>query len=177
MKVNKEAIISNYIAILGFAHRCPERNKAIALKTGQKIASLGFGIAAGNFFGTPKHAFKGAKQNQGLTLAIIEQAQHFCGHQYCDILEIVPTVSIKHNMLAELCCGAIVIGGGSGTLKLVQHFLAQKKPVVVIKNTNGVAGNKLRQTTLHRKVKRYPDLDSAIHQQIKFWAPSLQQCG
>jgi len=167
----------NYIAILGFTQTPPERNEAMAFKAGQELASLGFGIAAGNLFGTLKQAFNGAKQNRGITLAIIEQAQIFYGHQNCDILEIVPSIKMKHAMIADLCCGALVIGGGSGTLKVVQQFLARDKPVVAIENTSGITNNELRQTTLSTKVKLYPDLNSAIHQDIKFWAQPCQDYG
>ena len=84
--------MSNYIAILSSTHPCSERNKAIASETGKEIVLLGFSLAAGNLSGTPKYAFQSAKQNNGITLAIIEQTQHFYDHQYCDILEVVPNI-------------------------------------------------------------------------------------
>ncbi|GEM_PF-1414493 len=167
----------NYIAILGFAQSCPERNQAIAFKAGQEIVNLGFGVAAGNLFGTPKHAFNGAKQCSGTTLAILEQTQNYYSHQNCDILEIVPSCAIKHNMLAELCIGALVIGGGTGTFNLIQKFLGHSKPVVAIQNTGGITSNELRYPNLINKVKLYPSLNSAVHHQMQFWARQYQDHG
>ncbi len=63
----------NYIAILGFAQSCPERNQAIAFKAGQEIVNLGFGVAAGNLFGTPKHAFNGASNAVALHLLFLSK--------------------------------------------------------------------------------------------------------
>jgi len=166
--------MSNYIAILSSTHPCSERNKAIASETGKEIVLLGFSLAAGNLSGTPKYAFQSDKQNNGITLAIIEQTQHFYDHQYCDILEVVPNIDTKHKMLTELYCGAIVIGNDPGTVKLIELFLEQEKPVVVIKNTSSLNSKRLGQTTRNNTVKHYPNLNAAIHQQIKFWPTSLQ---
>jgi uncharacterized protein (TIGR00725 family) len=167
----------NYIAILGFAQSCPERNQAIAFKAGQEIVNLGFGIAAGNLLGTPMHAFNGAKDCHGTTLAIIEQSIDYHSHQNCDILQVVPSNAMKHQMLAELCSGALVIGGGTGTLNVIHKFLAQSKPVVAIENTGGITRNELRWAKLNNKVMLYPTLQSAIRHQLQFWPIQHQEYG
>ncbi len=134
---------SKSIAILGFAVPCTMHNKYMAFETGKLLAKSGYVVTAGNLTSTFYYAFKGAKSVMGNTVAIIEKDIRFENLEYCDVVERVNSASIKHTRIADTCTGAIVIGGGSRTNKVVNNFLQQDKPVIAIKNTGGIVDSEL----------------------------------
>lgn len=162
----------NYIAILGFAHCCPKPNRQVALAVGKKIACEGFGIAAGNIIGTPFYAFQGAKQVDGHTMAIIDHSTHLFRLQNSDILKIVKDQNSKHHMLSNCCIGAVVMGGGPRTLKLIDQFLSLSKPVIALSNSGGVTEQELRQRKYQHKLEFHKNIETAINKQVRFWKAS-----
>lgn len=144
-----------YLAILGFGRRCSDENRRLASEAGKQIADHGIGICAGNLTGTFHYAFEGAKSVSGHTLAIVEKSLNTLESKYCDEVRFVADTSIKHQTIAEKCLGAIVIGGGEGTKKVIDQFLRLEKPVVAIKGSGGIVNSELdKRVTIESDVKR-----------------------
>ena len=141
----------DYIAILGFGRECSDLNCGFAYEAGAELARKGFGIAAGNVTSTFHYAFEGAKSERGNTLAIVEEKLRNIDHSLCDELVVVNDVTIKHKKLAELCLGAIIIGGGPGTRAVANKFLESKKPVIAIEGTGGIVPDGLDPLVLRTK--------------------------
>ncbi|MDJ0957907.1 MAG: hypothetical protein QNI91_13650 [Arenicellales bacterium] len=141
----------SYIAILGFGRECSDLNHSLAYGVGAELVSKGFGIAAGNVTSTFHHAFEGAKSVRGTTLAIVEEKLRNIAHSFCDELRVVSDVDTKHKKLAELCVGAIIIGGGPGTRNVASKFLELKKPVVAIEGSGGIVSDGLEPVVVRAK--------------------------
>ena len=138
----------NYVAVLGFAQECTDHNQLLAQDVGTILAKRGYGVAAGNLTSTFYYAFKAAKAAGGSTYGIIEAALAELETQYCDELKIVDDVDVKHRYIAEYCIGAIVIGGGNGTLSVIDKFLQFNRPVVAIEGSGGIVDNELDDAVL-----------------------------
>ena len=140
-----------FVAILGFGRSCSDLNRALAHVAGAELAKQGLGVAAGNLTATFKAAFAGARQQQGASLAIVEEKLRDLDHDLCDELVIVPDVATKHKKLAEFCLGAIMIGGGPGTANVAAKFLELSKPVVAIEGTGGIVAGNLNPSVMVTK--------------------------
>lgn len=141
----------NYIAILGFGRECNDLNRALACDVGAELARQGFGVAGGNLTSTFHYAFEGAKGVRGTTLAIVEEKLRNINRGFCDDVVIVPDAATKHKKLADLCHGAIIIGGGPGTRNVATKFLDSKKPVIAIEGTGGIVAGDLDPSVMRTK--------------------------
>lgn len=131
------------IAVLGFSTPCSLYNEDSAYEIGRILSDHGYAVTAGNITSTFYYAFKGAKSNNGKTLAILEKDFELQNKFYCDAIERVTTVDDKHTKIADSCIGAIVIGGGNGTKHVVNKFLQRNKPVIAIKYSGGIVESEL----------------------------------
>ena len=147
----------NFIAILGFAKQIDSRQALLAEEAARKISERGCGVGVGNVSGTFEHALNSAKSSKGITMAIIEQDVCCRDLQNCDILQIVSSQIDKHKALANQCSGALVIGGGHGTLKLIDEFLENQKRIVAIANSGGIVPKELNAS-----IEIRDDVDSAL---------------
>ena len=148
------------IAILGYGSYCSDFNKRLAEEAGKKLAMIGYDVCAGNISGTFLYAFQGAKSIGGKTVAIVDDSIHVDekNRKYCDRIITVKSTLLKHKTIADKCDGAIVIGGGKGTLSVIKYFLLKSKPVVAIKNTGGVV-----ESDLDNAVQLIDSIESAIN--------------
>lgn len=133
----------NYIAILGFAEEVNQLQAQLAQEAAEKITNLGYGLGVGNVSGTFDYALRSAKHNKGITKAIVEQALENKHHSDCDILHVVATQDEKHSAIVDQCLSALVIGGGEGTLKLIDRFLSEDKTIVAISDSGGIVPDEL----------------------------------
>jgi len=145
MQNNSLNHIVNYIAIAGFASKCAKHNIPLITDVCRQAVEGGYGISAGNLSGTFLYAFRETKKRHGHTMAIVESGVAHIHHQHCDILQIVSSNHQKHQMLAQKCVGAIVIGGGHGTKRLIDQFLIQQKPVVALTASGGIVEHELNK--------------------------------
>ena len=140
-----------FVAILGFGRACSDLNRTLAHAAGAELAKQDLGVAAGNLTATFKSAFAGARQQQGASLAIVEEKLRDLDHDLCDEFIVVPDVATKHKKLAEFCLGAIMIGGGPGTANVAAKFLELSKPVVAIEGTGGIVAGNLNPSVMLTK--------------------------
>lgn len=128
----------------------PELEK-ISYETGMEVAKAGAVLISGGLGGVMKAACHGARDGDGLTVGIIPQNDASFANEYCDI--VIPSgIGLARDFLTALAGdGVIIIGGASGTLSETCAAYMYKKPIVVIKNTGGVADKYADQYLDHRK--------------------------
>jgi len=131
------------IAVLGFATKCSEANQVVAYEIGRQIAIGKYTVCAGNVMGTFPHVLTGAKSVHGHTLVVLESGCTVLDEALCDEIIYAPDSDSKHQLIAEKCLGAVVIGGGHNTKKLITRFLNLDKPVVAILGSGGVVTGEL----------------------------------
>ena len=138
---------NGFIAIIGFADPVTEayhtQNQNLAYSAGEEIIKHGYGLAVGNFTGTFSYALVGAKHHRGTTLAVIETELWNCRRKHTDILVLTSNNHEKHQRLASMCQGGIVIGGGDRSLELINEFIHAKKPVVALSGSGGIVRGEL----------------------------------
>ena len=154
--------MQEYIAVLGYGENCSEHNKSKAFHAGCEIASHGLAVCAGNVSGTFHSAFEGAKSVSGHTIAILEVNLKGSDKSLCDEVFYTTDTDTKHQLIAEKSLGAIVIGGGEGTKKIITRLLNTGKTVVAIHNTGGAADSKL-----DKRVSVETDIKEAINLILK----------
>ena len=133
---------ANYIAVLGFAEAVDWKNRSLAFHTGRMIAQSGYGLICGNTRSTFDYALHGASQEGGTTQVILEKGKHpDCAH--CDNYYYVKGSAEKHRLLVKHARGAVVIGGGDRTKKLVSRLVQLNRPVAAIEGTGGVVRKEL----------------------------------
>ena len=133
-----------YIAVLGYGANCSEANSHLAFQAGHEIAAHGYTVCAGNLGGTFEQAYKGAKSIAGATIAVLERA-NTAPTPLCDEVVYAADTVEKHRLIADMAAGAIVIGGGPGTTKLIAKLLDMNRIVVALRNSGGVADRNLDQ--------------------------------
>ena len=146
MNLDKSTLVNQSlgnVAIIGFATDVPFKNRVIALVIGTFLALRGYNVSAGNFVGTFSYAFWAANFFGGRTLAIVDDDKAKQPH-FIDRTFLIPKVMKKHQQLALLSSGAIVIGGGDRSLHLVKEFIKLKKPVIAICNTHGIVDSEIQ---------------------------------
>jgi len=145
------------IAVLGYGDNCSDRNKDWAFQAGRNIALHGHTVCAGNLSGTFHHAFRGAKSASGATIAYLERGNTETDQTLCNEVFYAESTDEKHRLIASAASGAIVIGGGTGTGKLITKLLAQNKSVVAIRHTGGAA-----DSPADERVKVVDDIEEAL---------------
>ena len=153
--------VKEHVAILGFAEPCGPYNQVAAYSAGATLAKKGYIVTAGNLTSTFNSAFRGAKEFEGKTLAVLEDHIELNNSTHCDVVISVKDTEEKHRMIAELCAGAIIIGGGNGTKHLESEFLKRNKPVVALVGTGGITRTELDEKT--KSAKTIPDTLTLIH--------------
>lgn len=132
---------TNYIAILGFADYCSEENIKMVQEVTLEIAQLGYGICMGNISGTFHCALEKMAEYHGESLLVLEHGLQQPTYLSSQVL-LVDNAELKHQLIASMCVGAIVIGGALGTAHLVKCVLDLAKPVAVV-NGSGSLVNRL----------------------------------
>jgi len=151
-------MIHKCIAVLGYGTNCSNLNKDRAFQAGRQIALCGLAVCAGNLAGTFYHAFKGAKSVTGHTIAVLETTKKGLDKPLCDDVIYALDADAKHQIIAEKCLGAIVIGGGEGTNRLIARLLSMNKIVVAINNSGGVVNCELDE-----RIKVVESIEKAIN--------------
>jgi uncharacterized protein (TIGR00725 family) len=146
--------MSKKIQILVIGHNtngCTEEHSKTAYETGSEIAKTGHVLISGGLGGVMEAACHGAHDSNGFTVGIIPQADASMANEYCDV--VIPTgMGLTRDFLTALSAdGIIIIGGGSGTLSEICAAYMHKKPMVAIRNMNGVTAQFIDNYLDHRQ--------------------------
>jgi methylated-DNA-[protein]-cysteine S-methyltransferase len=153
------------LAVLGYARECTKKNAHTAALVGKKSGRLGFTLVAANVIGTFAHAFEGAKEFNTASICVIEKFRsHPKKHNATEIYHVKDTFA-KHSQIASMSDAAILIGGGSGSQLLLDHFLKNKKTVIAINGSGGLADSCKSKRVF--KVKTVSEAFKLLHQTKK----------
>jgi len=127
------------VAVLGYGKECSKKNAQIASVIGRMAGKQGFTLIAGNVTSTFRFAFEASKAYKTANICVIEKhKKHPKKHDATEIYHVKDTYT-KHAQIAQMADAAILIGGGPGSQMLLGHFIQQKKSVICIQGTGGLA--------------------------------------
>ena len=136
----------------------------ISERIGENIAKTNSLLICGGRGGVMEAACKGAKRAGGSTVGILPSLNPKDANTYVDI-PITTGIGHARNALVVSCSDVIIaINGRVGTLSEIGLALSYGKPVVIVKNTGGVADSiekELRNMGIGQRV--YPaDVANAV---------------
>ncbi|MHA1917990.1 MAG: TIGR00725 family protein [Candidatus Ranarchaeia archaeon] len=134
------------IAIIGDSE-ASDKVLSAAEEIGELLAKEKVCTLSGGRSGVMEAAFKGAKKNGGLTVAILPTNDKGEANNFSDV-KIVTNMGWTRNSIIQLSAdGVIVIGGRSGTLSEIAFAWMYDKPIVALVSAGGW-GEKLAGTKI-----------------------------
>ncbi len=111
----------------------------MAYEVGAEIARSGCILLTGGLGGVMEAASRGAYENGGITVSILPQKNTSEANPY-SVVKIATGLSHMRNMVNVWSAdGVIVVGGGAGTLIEVAAAYLEKKAIVSLAGSGGVA--------------------------------------
>lgn len=111
----------------------------IAYEVGKELAKQGCLVLTGGGLGVMEAALKGAKEEGGITLAIVPWENPDKVNSYADVVVATGIGWSRNSINLNSCDGAIVVGGGAGTLNEATYAYMQSTPIIAIKSSGGIA--------------------------------------
>ena len=113
--------------------------EVLAEELGRLIAKKNGVLINGGLGGVMEYTAKGAKENNGLTIGILQSENKSDANPYIDIM--IPThMGYSRNTTVVLASDAVIaINGSTGTLSEIAMAMNYKIPVVLLKGSGGVA--------------------------------------
>ncbi len=150
----------DYIGILGFNNKTSDKHRTEMESLTENIVLNGFGVCAGSISGPLFFAFRKAKQLSGTTRLIINSELTYIERNLCDILEMVSDPLTKHELMANVCLGGIIVSGGLETAHLVDCFIRSGKPVVGLKKY-------IKMGDFSNQISYQPDIKIALERLLQ----------
>jgi O-6-methylguanine DNA methyltransferase len=157
------------VALLGYGKECSKKNEQIASVIGRMAGKQGFTLVAGNVTSTFGFAFEASRAYKTANICVIEKhKKHPQNHNATEIYHVKDTYT-KHAQIAQMADAAILIGGGPGSQMLLNHFIQQKKSVICIQGSGGLADDPklsekvLRANTATAAFKTLFDIKKTIY--------------
>jgi len=150
------------IAVLGSSKAiCTKKMYRYAEQVGEELAKRDCIVLTGGGLGVMEAALKGAKKAGGTTLAIIPWEDKNHVNDYADIVVATGIGWSRNSINLNSCDGAIVVGGGAGTLNEVTYAYMQGKPTVCVTPSGGMAKELTNTYFDVRKTTKIYGADSA----------------
>ncbi|MBN2141987.1 TIGR00725 family protein [Candidatus Woesearchaeota archaeon] len=128
------------IAVLGSSKEiCTKKAYDIAEGVGEEIAKIGAICLTGGGHGVMEAAMKGAKKYGGLTLGILPWGRMEHYNRYCDVVVATGIGFSRDAINLNSCDGAILVGGGAGTLNEATYAYIEDIPIVALSPSGGMA--------------------------------------
>ena len=118
---------------------CSKKAYQLAEQVGEEIAKIGAVTFTGGGHGVMEAAMKGAKKQGGLTVGIIPWGEMELYNKYCDIVVATGIGWSRDAINLNSCDGAIVVGGGAGTLNEATYAYIEDIPIVALTPSGGMA--------------------------------------
>jgi hypothetical protein len=128
------------IAVLGSSREiCTKKTYELAEQVGEEIAKIGATIITGGGHGVMEAAMKGAKKYNGITLGILPwgKIEHY--NKYCDVIVATGIGWSRDAINLNSSDGAIIVGGGAGTLNEATYAYIEDIPIVALTTSGGMA--------------------------------------
>lgn len=118
---------------------CSDVMLAMAEAIGLAIARQGATLVTGGRTGVMEAASRGARSGGGLTIGILPSARRDDANPY--VIVAIPTGlgSARALTLVRSCDAIIGVGGGAGTLVELGLAYLESKPIVVVRQSGGLA--------------------------------------
>lgn len=110
-----------------------------AYEVGQEIAKKGYTTLTGGGLGVMEAAHKGAKSKKGKTISIIPWENMNRVNDYSDVVIATGIGWSRDAINLNSCDGAILVGGGAGTLNEATYAYMSSKPLVALTPSGGMA--------------------------------------
>jgi len=151
------------IAIIGSSKAiCTKKAYEQAYHLGKELAKRNCIVLTGGGLGVMEAALKGAKEADGLTLAILPWENIKKVNDYADVVVATGIGWSRNSINLSSCDGAIIVGGGAGTLNEASYAYMLSKPVVALASSGGTA-KKLAGTYLDiRKTERIFSAETSL---------------
>ena len=127
------------IGVIGAGGDIPDSVKTLAEEVGKLIAKKNGVLINGGLGGVMEYTAKGAKENNGLTIGILQSDNKIDANPYIDI--VIPThMGYSRNTIVVLASDVVIaISGSTGTLSEIAMAMNYKIPVIVLQGSSGVA--------------------------------------
>lgn len=128
------------IVVLGASQAiCTKKAYEIAEEVGEELAKKNCITITGGGLGVMEASLKGAKNFGGLTVGIIPWENIRKVNDYADVVIATGIGWSRDAINLNSCDGAIVVGGGAGTLNEVTYAYIMNKPIIAVKSSGGTA--------------------------------------
>ncbi len=128
------------IAVLGSSKAiCTKKAYNLAMQVGEEIAKLGAVTITGGGHGVMEAAMKGAKKHNGLTIGIMPWGKMSKYNKYCDVVIATGIGWSRDAINLNSCDGAMIVGGGAGTLNEATYAYIEDIPAVTLVTSGGMA--------------------------------------
>jgi len=128
------------ILVIGYnSDACTRKAYDVAYKLGKEVAKRGAILVTGGLGGVMEAACKGASDAGGVTLGIIPFDEFSKANKYCNVIVCSGMGYARNFITAYSADGAVIVGGGIGTLIEAGVAYMKKKPVVAIAGSGGIA--------------------------------------
>lgn len=128
------------IAVIGSSKAiCTKNAYKLAEQVGEEIAKIGAITLTGGGHGVMEAAMKGAKKYGGLTLGILPWEKMERHNKYCDVIVATGIGWSRDAINLNSCDGAIIVGGGAGTLNEASYAYIEDIPIVALTDSGGMA--------------------------------------
>lgn len=128
------------IAVIGSSKSiCTKKAYELAEKVGEEIAKTGATTLTGGGHGVMEAAMKGAKKQGGLTLGILPWEKMDPHNKYCDVIVATGIGWSRDAINLNSCDGAIIVGGGAGTLNEATYAYIEDIPIVALTTSGSMA--------------------------------------
>jgi len=129
------------IGVIGDGQPGSERER-LAAEVGGELARAGVHLVCGGLGGCMEGASRGYKEanGEGICLGLLPGTSRAEANPWVDLAIPTGVNSAQGALVAMAVDGAIVLGGGGGTLSEVGLLLRDGKPVVALDGTGGAAG-------------------------------------
>jgi len=152
------------VGVIGCDGEISKKLREISERIGEDVAKNNSLLMCGGRGGIMEAVCKGAKRAGGITIGILPSLNSKDANPYVDI-PITTGIGQARNALVVSCSDVVIaINGRVGTLSEIGLALSYGKPVVIVKNTGGVADSiekELEKMGISQRV--YPaDFDNAV---------------
>ncbi|MFX1520063.1 MAG: TIGR00725 family protein [Promethearchaeota archaeon] len=126
------------IGVIG-GGKITEDIEVLAEEVGRLIAKQNGVLINGGLGGVMEYTAKGAKENNGLTIGILQSDNKSDANPYIDV--VIPThMGYSRNTIVVLASDVVIaISGSTGTLSEIAMAMNYKIPVIVLQGSSGVA--------------------------------------
>lgn len=129
------------VAVIGADERITQEVSETAEDIGRRIAEKGCVLVCGGRGGVMEAACRGAKSAGGIVVGIIPSLDKREANPYVDIAITTGMGHTRNALVVSAADVVIAVNGRIGTLSEIGLALCNRKPVVAVRGTGGVAEN------------------------------------